>query len=136
MCEDTEFIWLVDLIIAKLLVRPLNVSLTFHTFSLNKKQYQNYRHYLHSLHPYSSFSSMQVTKSAGFKTDLLIPLFPQDVHCYHNLFYMTTHISAAQMLPSLPSTPTPSLHPPLPPPHLPPPAASLHLWLLLQHPIH
>ncbi len=37
MCEDTEFIWLVDLVIAKLLVRPLNVSLTFHTFSLKKE---------------------------------------------------------------------------------------------------
>lgn len=52
----------------------------------------------HLKHSHSAFSTRQVTESTGFKTDLLIPLLPQDVHCYRNLFYMTTHISAAQML--------------------------------------
>lgn len=39
-------------------------------------------------------------------------LFPHDVRCNHNLFYMTKHISAAQMLPR---PPHPQSSPP--PPH-------------------
>lgn len=99
-----------------------------------KENDYNDGYYLHFLCSQSAFSTSQVAKSPGFKTDLLIPLFPQDVHCYRNLFYMTTHISAAQMLPRVPPPPAPPYS--LPPPHLPPPAALLHLWLLLHHPIH
>lgn len=97
------------------------------TFDFARKDSNDYGYHLHLIQSCSEFFNRQVTESTGFKTDLLIPLLPQDVRCYHKLFYMTTHISAAQMLP------LPILPASIP---LPPPAASLHLWLLLQHPIH
>lgn len=62
----------------------------------------NYGYYLY-------FLLSRSQRALASKTDLLIPLFPQDVHCYRNLFYMTTHISAAQMLPR-PPLHTPCLH--------------------------
>lgn len=73
--------------------------LTFSRISRYKEDYYDYG-YLCLKRSYRAFSTRQVTESTGFKTDLSVPLLPQDVHCYRNLFYMTTHISAAQMLPT------------------------------------
>lgn len=85
--------------------------------------YWNYWNYWHIAKFYSLSSEL-----------LSIPLFPQDVRCNHNLFYMTKHISAAQMLPR-PPRPRPRSSPP--PPHtsllqLP----SSTCGPRLQHPIH
>lgn len=89
-------LWLFAAVNSTLNCACVSIDLVF-----TQKHYNNYGYYLH-------FAAL--TEGPAFKSDLLIPLFPQDMHSYHNLFYMTKHISAAQMLPRPPQYTLPPLH--------------------------